>query len=115
MFESCIISDHDLSKVYSRRKLVCGRKGYQCCECYRAIPQGEQHWYETGTYQDGGWWTNRTCFTCNCIRESLMRGSWIYGELWECVIEYYCQTKDDWQAMVPDTYLKAAGCEVDDD
>lgn len=112
VFDACIYCEaDDVDGRMLEEAAISARKVYRCCECYRTITVGERHWRAKGTWRDGGWWSERTCETCHRVRESLLRGSWVFGDLWSQVIQAYCLgegchiDEDAVEAMVPESYL----------
>lgn len=105
MFGECIVGNADYDGKMLSNKAVVARKPARCCECNARINVGDLYWRAKGVYTDGGWWTERTCVICENVRNSLIRGQWCYGELWESIRQAYCEDNDDCEAMLPESYL----------
>jgi hypothetical protein len=105
MFEYCIVGDADYEGKTLTRGLVKARKQYVCCECHGDILPGQSYERAKGVWSGGGFWAQHTCVACSRVRDSLMRGSWAYGELWDSVNEHFCKTDEDREAMLPEGYL----------
>ena len=114
MFESCLAEYDDDGPTYHKSRTAKARKPWRCCECHGAISVGERYECDENVY-DGEWSTFRTCLTCARIRESLCKGGFVYGMLWESIIEAYCCDPDNGhrideaarEAMVPESYFNA--------
>ncbi|NIO30184.1 MAG: hypothetical protein GTN75_00120 [Gemmatimonadetes bacterium] len=107
MFDSCIYGEHETEGTFLREVKRKARKRHKCCECVAPIEPGEWYQHAEGVYDDGRFWSVRTCEVCHRIRKSLVRGSFIYGELWNAIEEYYCKDREDAKTMLPPTLLKA--------
>ena len=62
------------------------RKIHRCCECGDPIAPGAQYQEVTGVWEAGPG-RYRTCEGCAEIREALNCDGWIFGRLWDDLLE----------------------------
>lgn len=84
--EVCIDMDYGESNEFHAACMRTARKGHSCCECNRTIEPGERYEYAAGKY-DGHFFAEKTCAECAAIRDALVCGSYVYGQLWEAIEE----------------------------
>jgi hypothetical protein len=77
-------SDYDSSNFY-RNAIHKSKKWRRCCECGDIILSGEK--YEYSVYGGPGINTYHTCLSCARIRDSILDGGCIVGEMWENIRE----------------------------
>lgn len=116
MFDTCLSRTYDGEHGWATHVEIRPAKRHTyCCECRAPIARGEQCEYVRGFWRSldklAGSWTHHTCITCTRVRESLVRGDWVYGELWDMVEHAYCEDPGDREAMLPETYLEM--CDVE--
>jgi predicted RNA-binding Zn-ribbon protein involved in translation (DUF1610 family) len=80
--------DSDGNDFYSE-EMRTARKEYRCSECHKRILPGDKYAHSTGkTCGVKKIWTNRTCATCDEIRDHFYcGGGWLFGQLWEDIRE----------------------------
>jgi hypothetical protein len=85
----CVCIDPDMVDMVTllTDKTVQARKKHRCCECGAEILPGKKYHYEAGVNGDG-FQAFKTCLGCKEIRDRLMSCGWIWGELWEHVMEF---------------------------
>ena len=60
---------------------------HKCGECGRAIEPGEEYERACGKCE-GQWFVAKTCADCVAIRKALVCGSWIFGTLYDDLVEH---------------------------
>ena len=79
----CIDMDYDSDEnKFHWAEVRKARKAHVCCECRETIPAGARYEHVSAKSDDCVW-SAKTCPTCLEIRQSLVCGSWINGQLWE--------------------------------
>jgi hypothetical protein len=82
----CLDMNHGLyNDVYSERVVV-ARKKHCCCECGEIINPGQSYETVRGLCE-GTWFSAKTCADCLAIRNAVVCGEWLFGELWEALVE----------------------------
>ena len=82
--ETCFDSCTALSNMI--RKAV---KSHQCGECGCMIQPGEKYEYASGVFDDGSFYSSKTCSTCLEIRRVFFCGAWGYGQIFEHLYEHF--------------------------
>lgn len=59
-----------------------------CGECGKSIVRGEKYELNKSLW-DGAWFTSRTCLLCVEIRDHFQCDGWIYGQLWDDLVENF--------------------------
>jgi len=67
-------------------KTVTAKKTYRCVECGDWITPGMRYERTSGKWH-GCMETYPTCLPCADVRDAFTCGSWVYGELWNDVLE----------------------------
>jgi hypothetical protein len=95
VFDSCIYHDGcDDPPEFVRVSTPRARRQYTCCECGHVIHVGTVYESTSGKW-GGEMATFRTCVVCVSVRDSLCKGGYAYGELWEAVRDAYDHGSDD--------------------
>jgi hypothetical protein len=82
----CIDMDYGEDNEFYAESFPLARKEHRCCECRRTIKPGERYQRCAGK-SDGSFWAERSCAECCEVRKAFVCGTWIFGQLWECIEE----------------------------
>ena len=80
----CIDVRHECDELPRRHRheMRTARKRWKCIECGAAVEPGERYEHVRGLW-DGHYETFRTCEGCVQVRNAVLCGGSLYGELWE--------------------------------
>ncbi len=93
----CIDMDYDESNEFYTAIMRKARRPHQCRECHQTIQPGEKYEYVSGK-SGGDVWMAKTCAICLAIRDALVCGTWVHGQLWEEIEEGIFPA---WQRLSP--------------
>lgn len=70
------------------------KKDHTCGECMRIIKSGEIYERAVGVW-DGEWGTHKTCMGCKRMRDEMICGGFIYGQVAEDIAEVLGMSIDE--------------------
>jgi hypothetical protein len=94
MFDECLAEYGGIEPVEwlkAQRIAECGE--FECCECKEFIQEGDNYELVVANYE-GDWKVYVTCVLCVRIRESLFKGDYVFGRMWQAIEDHYGLTKD---------------------
>lgn len=97
----CISHDYDGRADFSSTKTVTAKKGHVCVECGESIRAGERYERCSGKW-DGDMMSIPTCCVCAEVRDAFVCGGYVFGMLWESLVEEMFpvwRTKGAWECL----------------